>query len=872
LSLLYFANSFGAAVGVLVAGFYLVDIAGLPGTLTTAAILNLAVAGATICVVVAARNREQPDSTVAGSAHPVPAVAGSAWRPGWLAPVLLAASFGTAVASLIYEIAWIRMLSLVLGSATHSFELMLSAFILGLALGAYWIRTRADGVQNPLLLLGTVQWIMGCLAIATLPIYVASFSWTASLMSVFGPTELGYGGFTMARYGLCLLVMLPATFCAGMTLPLLTRTLLGAGLGERMIGAVYGWNTLGSIVGATAAGLLLLPLIGLKALLVTGAAVDILIGAALLALAGQSGARVRRLVLAGGVATVAATVAIAVGTKLDRELMVSGVFRTGRLYPAGSWDMAFYRDGRTATVAAYSPPNQNGFTLSTNGKPDASLDSTWFRACSPERPARTLTGDAGTQSLLPLVALSHVPKATSAAVIGQGSGMSSHILLGSPGLREVVTVEIEPEMVAGSRVFYPVNRRVFDDPRSRLVIDDAKSHFASEHHRYDLILSEPSNPWVSGVSGLFTTEFYARMRRYLTDDGVFGQWLHMYELDDGLVLTVLAAIHQNFPSYEVYMVSAGDLLVVAGNRAPLPAPDWSVMELPAVKADLCHFRPLSREALENLHLVGRRELTPLLDSVRQPNSDYYPVLDLGAERRRYLKAYAGGFHGLSLDWFNLLASVSGRRTAPRSDRADALPESPRGQARTLGMQIREATSRPALDSTAPAAVRQARFRWDLWQASLAAQRAPADWRLWTQQLREVDQARNGGTAGVADEALYGIARRYLEQGRAPAAARDLVAFRHGIASWNFAEAADAGDRLMPSAMRDHAWITADELRDGMVMAKLHLGDAAGARQAFDTLARFTTRKPGDLRTRLLEAYVKTAEGRQAVATQAALRP
>src|SRR5204863_5523115 len=99
--------------------------------------------------------------------------------------LLLVVSFGTAVASFIYEIAWIRMLSLVLGSATHSFELMLSAFILGLALGAFWIRARADRVANPLGLLGAVQCVMGVLAVATLPLYVSSFHWTASLLRTF---------------------------------------------------------------------------------------------------------------------------------------------------------------------------------------------------------------------------------------------------------------------------------------------------------------------------------------------------------------------------------------------------------------------------------------------------------------------------------------------------------------------------------------------------------------------------------------------------------------------------------------------------------------------------------------------------------------
>src|SRR5262249_24490361 len=162
-----------------------------------------------------------------------------------------------------------------------------------------------------------------------------------------------------------------------------------------------------------------------------------------------------------------------------------------------------------------------------------------------------------------LITLAYAPQARSAAVIGQGSGMSSHLLLASAALENLVTVELEPQMVAGSRIFYPANRRAFEDPRSHLVIDDAKSYFASSHRRFDLIMSEPSNPWVSGVSGLFTTEFYARVRGYLSDNGVFGQWLHVYALDDDLVLSVLAALHQNFRSYEIYLVPSGDLLVVA---------------------------------------------------------------------------------------------------------------------------------------------------------------------------------------------------------------------------------------------------------------------------------------------------------------------
>jgi spermidine synthase len=117
--------------------------------------------------------------------------------------------------------------------------------------------------------------------------------------------------------------------------------------------------------------------------------------------------------------------------------------------------------------------------------------------------------------LLPLVTLAHVPSARRAAVIGQGSGMSSHALLGDPTLERLVTIEIEPEMLRASRMFYPANRRVFDDPRSTFAIDDARSYFASQGDTYDLILSSPRTRGSAGVSGLFTTEFYGHVARFL---------------------------------------------------------------------------------------------------------------------------------------------------------------------------------------------------------------------------------------------------------------------------------------------------------------------------------------------------------------------
>jgi len=203
ISILYFANSIGAAVGVLVAGFYLIGVAGLPGTLLTAAIINLLVGLTVFGAVRLVHENDEPEAEGAPphqtmeNTPPAPELP-MLWR------VLLIVAAGTALSSFVYEIAWVRMLSLVLGSATHSFELMLSAFILGLSLGAFWVRTRADTFRDPVRALGVTQWAMGALAILTLSAYLVSFDWMAFLIQGLDQNAEGYQLFTVAKYGIAL--------------------------------------------------------------------------------------------------------------------------------------------------------------------------------------------------------------------------------------------------------------------------------------------------------------------------------------------------------------------------------------------------------------------------------------------------------------------------------------------------------------------------------------------------------------------------------------------------------------------------------------------------------------------------------------------
>jgi predicted membrane-bound spermidine synthase len=863
LALLYFTNGLGGAFGVLLSGFWLVGRAGLSGSLVVAGTMNIVVG-----LAVAATARLARGATAAGDASPahgiavaepspvrVAASAGAPISPARLRTVLLVVSAGTAVASFIYEIAWIRMLALVLGGATHAFELMLSAFILGLALGAFWVRGRIDRFDDPLRALGMVQWTMGALALATLPVYLASFQWTASLLGALNMTSEGYAVFTVARYAIALLVMLPATFCAGITLPLITRTLLRGGAGESAVGTVYAANTIGSVIGVALAALVLMPLVGLKPLLIAGAALDMALGIWLLGLSPWRLHAPRGAMVGVAACTVLLVAAIAWQARFDHALMSSGVFRARRLLDTSGQKIVYYRDGRTATVTAAIEDDAT-VMIATNGKVDASLPFEWLRPPAAGAKPVPLTRDVSTQVLLPLLTLAHAPRARTAAVIGQGSGMSSHYLLGSPHLEQVTTIEIEPEMIAGSRAFFPANRRVFEDSRSHFAIEDARAFFAAGDRRYDLILSEPSNPWVSGVSSLFTREFYEQVDRHLAPDGVFGQWIHLYEIDDELILGILAALHERFPSYALFFTAPMDMLIVASRQKSLPAPDWAVLRYPGIAADLERVVPITAQTLDLLHAGGRATFGPLLDRGITANSDFEPLLDLGAERGRYLSRTAEGFASLNAPRFNAIAALEGRRIPLATEIRTATPEIENARAATLSARLRTSDSSMARGADDDAELAGALYRKRTLETMMARNEPPADWRLWFRTVTAVEQDLHGPAAGVADERFYGALLSYLARAHAPAIAVASAQLMHALAAWDFPAASRAADQVIADPSFGTGWLPPDMLRDGGVVAKLMTGDIAGARRIFD---RLTFAGQTDLRSRLLGAYLLAAE-------------
>ena len=614
-AMLYFTNSLGAAAGVLASAFVLIAWVGLPGTLRTAGLLNFALA---IAVWLLAR-----------PAHDAPLVATSGREVR--SRVLIAVAFFTGLASFVYEIAWIRMLSLVLGASTHSFELMLSTFILGLALGGLAVRRQADRSASPERLLGWVQLAMGLLALATLPVYDLTFTLMEALMQGLARTGSGYLLFNLSGQAIAALVMLPATFCAGMTLPLITGALLRRGAGEAAIGRVYAANTLGAIAGVLLAVHVGLPFAGLKGALIGGALVDMALGLLLLHVFAS-----RRLVAWSAAVCATLTLVVAMAVQLDANKMTAGVFRHGELAASRDARILFQKDGKTATVhlVKYS----EAVSLRTNGKSDGSIN------LDPEGERGT---DEITMVLTGALPLALKPDAKSAAVIGIGTGLTTHTLLQSLAIERVETVEIEAAMAEASRGFMPRNSGAFADPRGAILIDDAKSFFSAYNRRYDLIISEPSNPWVSGVSSLFTREFYRRIRGHLNAGGLLVQWMQLYEMDASLVATVLRALGEEFAHYAVFAPTDHDLLIVAA-ETPLPsAARAEVFEHPGVAKELWTVHIFSAGDFDARYVGSRATLEPLIASYGMPaNSDFAPVLDLNAARQRFMEKSAVELVGL----------------------------------------------------------------------------------------------------------------------------------------------------------------------------------------------------------------------------------
>ncbi|MCB9496121.1 MAG: hypothetical protein H6686_04450 [Fibrobacteria bacterium] len=642
---LYFGNSLGASLGAVLASYWLVPHLGTRGSLWFAGCMNLLAALGAWWVVRDLRRAstaesapEEPDLPLMGIpdppspseiespaplpppvSAPSPDASSPSLPPDRLTWVVLAVAFATGLSSFLYEIGWIRFLALLLGSSTHAFDLMIGAFVFGLALGARHMHRRPP--RDPLRALLLAQAAMAASALVPILLYEPLFRASNHLNRVLVRSVEAWPFHAFAQFLFAAAVMIPAAYFAGMTLPLATRFLCQRHGDESFTGRVYAWNTFGAILGAATGSLVFMTLLGLTRLVALGATIDLLLALALLPfLAGV------RILPRLGIALAGVVVMGGWILQPDNHILIAGAYRGWRVMLPTT--IIHRIDGRTATVTAQEIGTN--VSVRTNGKPDASLD----RA----QPARARLSDELTQNLAAWTARVYVHRPWRGALIGLGSGMTAHRMLGDPRLEHLDAIEIEKAMWLQSKWFHPFNRRIHEDPRFAIHFLDARIFFATGSRPYDVIVSEPSNPWVAGVSSLFTREFYREIRSHLASDGVFIQWIHTYEFEDALLLSILAALSDEFPHLRLHFVPSTQDMVIAASASPLQADDTNLANAED-SLELARFRMRRSDVSLGTLLWKESTIRPLVEG-RRRNSEFDPVVDGQAEKAFYAKKHA----------------------------------------------------------------------------------------------------------------------------------------------------------------------------------------------------------------------------------------
>jgi spermidine synthase len=819
LAMLYFTNSLGAALGVLVSGFVLIDAVGLPGTIMTAGLMNIALALFVWGVV-----KYRPDSV--RPALPTPPPSAEASQPSGLLRWILIGAAVTGAASFLYEIAWIRMLSLVLGSSTHSFEMMLSAFILGIALGGLWVHRRIDSMKNPIRFLSIILMIMAVVALLSLPLYNYTFNLMAGVISTFSPTEQGYVGFNLASSAIAILMMIPTTFFCGMTLPIMTQVLIRGGVGERAIGTVYAWNTAGAIAGTLLAVHVLMTVVGVKGVVIIGAALQLVLATIYWHRSSSSGERVRfsPAPIALGAAAIAGAVFF---VQLDAAKLTSGVFRHGRAAHDANTTVRFLKHGKTASISLVEMGDT--VVIATNGKPDAAINMKSDRAST----------DEITMVVAGALPMALHPNPREVASIGFGSGLTSHVLLASPTIQTVDTIEIEPMIPQAAKLgFMPHVSRVFEDPRSHIYIEDAKTFFALHRKKYDVIVSEPSNPWVSGVATLFSEEFYKQITKHLQPDGMLVQWIQIYEVDLDIVLSIVKALAPEFEDFAIYNADRTNILIVASRGGKVRPLDAALFSNPTMNKELTRVGLRSIQDIESRFLGNKELLLPLLRHSGVPaNSDYFPYVDLNAPRTRILRRNALEFSDmqlLSVPFFELVADA-------RHPRASTLPmltpNTPRDQMTAGAVAIREAITTKQYDNVDPS---MTRLMLTLFSSAEACS-SPAVQKAWLDSAFVVAAETSTPLSAAELHGMWKIIDGTPCAGLLDDQGRQMLGLLRSVAARDVGEVVRLGTALLEG---DHSFTTSQQLSFALIATSASAVGAGEPQKALGLIAKNMERVPG----------------------------
>ncbi len=639
-SALYFINTLGATTGAFLAGFVLIALFGMTVSTSIAGLLNILI-GASAMWIHKLQSRQPP--VAAAEARSQESATVHTTVPRALAFILLVGYGLAGFAALGLEVLWTRVLILVIGSSVYAFSLMLTAILMGIAVGSLIGVKLVDRARNLWLWFAAIELVLGLAVIVTSPVLGEAQLY---FFNIFSNYQDSFNNLLFVEFLVIFLILMVPTTLMGLAFPFASK-IYATDLKtlSSHIGKIYASNTIGAILGPLAVSFLLIPAIGIQKSIMQMSYLYLAIGAAVIV-----GLYWRRVVVKIVLPVSLAGVIILVNSVVPawNELVVtSGVYyqvnsytdRTGNMTPREimtSRQLLFYKEGQLATVSVLQGRGGQK-VLMINGKVDASSST-----------------DLGTQLLVAHMPLLLHKDPQNVLAIGLGSGITLGAILKHPQVKKVDMVEIEPAVVDGARFFSVENNNALSDPRTNMIVNDARNFVISTSEKYDVISAEPSNPWVSHSSTMFSKEVFELYKKIIKDDGIVMQWFHLYRMGNEDLKMIIKTFTSVFPHTTLWGKANSPDIILIGSPRPLSLDfrEFSQrLKVEGVAQDLARIESSDIFQMLSYFLMDEKNLAAYAGD-RRENTDDHPRLEFSAPRNLYSSTI-----GLNLE------SMNGYRTS-----------------------------------------------------------------------------------------------------------------------------------------------------------------------------------------------------------------
>lgn len=621
-SIIYAINTFGAVFGAFLTGFFLIPMFGIRMTIFLAVSINVSLA--LISYLISRFHLSPSHASVYPAAmpinsnepHPIDSLT-AVPLVRWSVLAILALS---GFAAMAYQIAWTRLLSMVIGNSVYAFSAILTTFLAGIAMGSLLFVRQIDRVKDKPFLLGVVQGIIFLTVILSMPMMD---SLPALFITLFRGLSGSFLGLVLIDFIVASSAILIPTLLMGVTFPIAIRIYANRtdGLGEG-VGRLYSVNTLGCIFGAFLTGFYFIPSIGVQKTIIAISGLNLM--ASIILIMQSQILRYRIKAFAASISVAFYFFSLTMMPTWNVGLLNLGVYFNADLFKNAGLKrfsdesrLLYYEEGVSGTVAVTSANNH--LSIQINGKTDGGTSSV----------------DVSPQILVSALPLLMHPDPKDLAVIGLGSGTS----LGTATLfpvNKIDCIEIMPEVVKANRYFSNFNHHALNDERVNMIMDDSRHYLSYTDKRYDLIISEPSNPWITGVSNLFTQEFFRIAESRLNDNGIMSQWVQLNSIHTRELKILLNTFRTVFPHVSVWASSNQDL-VIMGSKAKIemdPARAGNRIMMSEVREELRKTGTNNLEDLFGRYLMGDRELERFCKGAGL-NTDDHPVIEFETPKALY---------------------------------------------------------------------------------------------------------------------------------------------------------------------------------------------------------------------------------------------